>query len=122
VYIIRSDADPERHYVGITQNVDERLDWHNHGPCGHTVNNRPWSLIVSIEFRNERDAVRFEKYLKSARSCRGNVSPIRSEYALPIARKGQLIGSCELRLGFVVCHLLVHPADRATASRLGDRR
>jgi len=32
VYIIRSDADPERHYVGITQNVDERLDWHNHGP------------------------------------------------------------------------------------------
>ncbi len=26
---------------------------------------RPWSVVVSIEFQTERDAVRFEKYLKS---------------------------------------------------------
>jgi putative endonuclease len=65
VYIIRSDADPSRHYVGITNNVRDRLEWHNHGPTGHTVSNRPWSLVVSMEFPSEQEAVRFEKYLKS---------------------------------------------------------
>ena len=66
VYIIRSDADPSRHYVGITSDVRERLEWHNYGPYGrHTVSNRPWSLVVSMEFPSERDAVRFQKYLKS---------------------------------------------------------
>ena len=65
VYIIRSDADPRRHYVGITANVDERLDWHNHGPSGHTVQYRPWSLVVVLEFPTEKAAVDFEKYLKS---------------------------------------------------------
>ena len=66
VYIIGSDTDTKRHYVGITQNVDDRLDWHNHGPSGHTVQNRPWSLVVVVEFPIERAAIRFEQYLKSA--------------------------------------------------------
>ena len=65
MYIIRSDADPSCHYVGITANVDARLDWHNHGPSGHTIQNRPWSLVVVVEFPTENAAVRFEKYLKS---------------------------------------------------------
>ena len=65
VYIIRSDRDSSRHYVGVTNNVDERLEWHNRGPAGHTVSDRPWSLVVSMEFPTEREAVRFEKYLKS---------------------------------------------------------
>jgi hypothetical protein len=43
VYIIRSDTDPSRHYVGITNNLRNRLEWHNNGPTGHTVANRPWS-------------------------------------------------------------------------------
>ena len=60
VYIVRSDSDPSRHYVGITRDIAERLEWHNHGPSGYTVDNRPWSVVVSIEFRNERDAVGFE--------------------------------------------------------------
>lgn len=65
VYVLRSDADPSRHYVGITGDVRERLEWHNHGPSGHTVLHRPWSLAVSMEFPTEGDARRFEEYLKS---------------------------------------------------------
>lgn len=65
VYILRSEADPSRHYVGITDDVAARLTWHNHGPSGYTLSYRPWSLVVSIEFPGEREAVRFEKYLKS---------------------------------------------------------
>jgi predicted GIY-YIG superfamily endonuclease len=65
VYVIRSDFDASRHYVGITNDLKARLEWHNTAPRGHTVINRPWSLMVSLEFPSEEAAVRFEKYLKS---------------------------------------------------------
>ena len=65
VYIVRSEAAPDRHYVGITSDLPERLEWHNYGPCGYTAAYRPWSAVVSLEFRTEREARRFEKYLKS---------------------------------------------------------
>src|SRR6186713_2350724 len=64
VYIVRSNTDPSRHYVGITNDLDERLEWHNHGPSGHTVAHRPWSLVVSMQFPSEQEAARFERYLK----------------------------------------------------------
>jgi putative endonuclease len=65
VYILRSEADPNRHDVGNASDVDERLEWHNHGPCGFTVSHRPWRLAVSIEFPTELEALRFERYLNS---------------------------------------------------------
>ena len=65
VYILRSDVNSSHYYVGITSDLPERIDWHNHGPSGFTVHHRPWSLVVSIAFRTEHAAVRFEKYLKS---------------------------------------------------------
>ena len=65
VYILRSLADRERHDVGITSDVDDRLKWHNAGPAGFTTAHRPWSVVVTIEFATEGEARRFEKYLKS---------------------------------------------------------
>jgi putative endonuclease len=65
VYVLRSDTDPTRHYVGITSSVENRLEWHNFGLSGHTTEHRPWRVVVTIEFQTEREAVRFEKYLKS---------------------------------------------------------
>jgi predicted GIY-YIG superfamily endonuclease len=65
VYVIRSDVSASRFYVGITNDIAARLDWHNHGPRGSTCRDRPWSLAVSVEFPSEQEAVRFEKYLKS---------------------------------------------------------
>jgi putative endonuclease len=66
VYILRSESNTSRHYVGRTSDIASRLDWHNAGPSGYTKRYRPWFLLVSIEFPDERSAVRFEKYLKSA--------------------------------------------------------
>ena len=66
VYILRSESNPDRHYVGITADVASRVDWHNHGPSGHTVRHRPWSTVVVLEFPAERQALRFERYLKTA--------------------------------------------------------
>jgi putative endonuclease len=65
VYVLRSDADPSRRYVGITSDVDQRLEWHNAGPCGYTTSYRPWSISVCIEFATEQQALKFERYLKS---------------------------------------------------------
>lgn len=65
VYILRSQSDPSRHYVGLTSNVENRLEWHNAGPSGQPVQHRPWSIVVSLEFADEQTALRFERYLKS---------------------------------------------------------
>jgi predicted GIY-YIG superfamily endonuclease len=65
VYILRSDSNADRHYVGLTSDVDGRLHWHNHGPCGVTVRYRPWSLVVALEFADAKVAARFERYLKT---------------------------------------------------------
>lgn len=65
VYILRSERDPARHYVGRTADVIERLRWHNEGPAGQTVRHRPWRVIVAIEFPDGGAAARFERYLKS---------------------------------------------------------
>jgi predicted GIY-YIG superfamily endonuclease len=66
VYVLRSEFDQSRHYVGVTTNVEERLWWHNNGPDGQTIRYRPWRLLVTIEFADEPTAIRFERYLKSA--------------------------------------------------------
>ena len=65
VYIIRSDVDPSRHCVGITNDLPARLKWHNDGPCGHIRSHRPWSVVVSLECPTRIQAVSLEKYLKS---------------------------------------------------------
>jgi predicted GIY-YIG superfamily endonuclease len=56
VYVLRSERDPARHYVGITSDVDERLAWHNSELAGHTRGQQPWRPIVVIESLEERTA------------------------------------------------------------------
>jgi predicted GIY-YIG superfamily endonuclease len=58
VYILRSIASPARHYVGITGNLPKRLEWHNAGQNVHTARDRPWSIVVSLEFDREETARR----------------------------------------------------------------
>jgi putative endonuclease len=65
VYIIRSVNHPERRYVGLTADVATRLRAHNAGQNRSTAQWRPWAVDVSIEFRSEQMAMRFERYLKS---------------------------------------------------------
>ena len=65
VYILNSESRPNRFYTGLTSDVRRRLEDHNRGACSHTVNGRPWRLIVAIEFAREEKAIAFERYLKS---------------------------------------------------------
>ena len=65
VYILRSERDPERHYVGIASNPHDRLITHNAGASPHTSKYRPWRLIVTLEFSDPDRALKFERYLKT---------------------------------------------------------
>ena len=65
VYVIRSVSCPDRRYVGLTADVLTRLNAHNAGQNRSTASWRPWTIDVCVEFRTERLAMRFEKYLKS---------------------------------------------------------
>ena len=56
VYILRSDTQPDRQYVGLACDVSQRLAWHNSGPSGVTVHHRPWSVVVALEFADAATA------------------------------------------------------------------
>ena len=65
VYILESVSTPRRHYVGLTENLKERLAKHNAGAVTHTRNDKPWVIHVAIAFRHREGAVEFDRYLKS---------------------------------------------------------
>jgi len=65
VYIIRSVKHPQKRYIGLTSDVVARVGGHNAGKNRSTAPWKPWGIDVTIEFRTERMALRFEKYLKS---------------------------------------------------------
>ena len=65
VYIIRSVTHPQKRYIGVTSDVVARVSAHNAGQNRSTAPWKPWGIDVMIEFRTERLALRFEKYLKS---------------------------------------------------------
>jgi len=65
VYLIRSQSAPDQRYVGVTSNLEDRLQAHNAGNSPHTSKFFPWELVTYIGFSDERRAIDFERYLKS---------------------------------------------------------
>jgi putative endonuclease len=65
VYILRSLAQPDRHYVGMTQDLRDRLARHNAGEVAHTSKFVPWEISTYIGLRDKDRAFALERYLKS---------------------------------------------------------
>jgi putative endonuclease len=65
VYILVSESDPDRHYIGCTGDLDARLAAHNAGRVAHTTKHKPWRIETAIAFREKQKAAAFERYLKS---------------------------------------------------------
>ena len=65
VYILQSEVDPSRYYVGLTHDPARRLADHNAGKSIHTNKFKPWKTIVEIGFDDPTKAAEFESYLKS---------------------------------------------------------
>ena len=66
VYILKSTKDPSRYYVGLTIDLDRRLEQYN-DPNEPTWTKRfmPWELGAYLVFEEESKARNFEVYLKS---------------------------------------------------------
>ncbi|MBP0115477.1 MULTISPECIES: GIY-YIG nuclease family protein [Bradyrhizobium] len=65
VYILES-LNSLHFHVGITDDLRARLTKHNAGEVPHTSKYGPWRLKTYIAFSNEKQAIAFEKHLKSA--------------------------------------------------------
>jgi putative endonuclease len=65
VYILRSLGTEQHFYVGLTDDLRDRLKRHNAGDVPHTSKFRPWAIKTYVAFDNPDKAVAFERYLKS---------------------------------------------------------
>ena len=65
VYILQSQSNPDRFYVGFTKDLKARLAKHNEGGVPHTAKFRPWRIKTAVAFTDAEKARIFEKYLKS---------------------------------------------------------
>mgnify|MGYP001585940073 CR=1 FL=1 len=64
VYILHSQKDPSKYYVGFTQYLHKRLEAHNSGKTLFSRRYSPWDIECFITFKDESKARKFERYLK----------------------------------------------------------
>jgi putative endonuclease len=65
VYILRSIPNADHFYIGSTANLRARLNKHNADEVEHTAKHKPWTLRTYLAFTDEKQALAFERYLKS---------------------------------------------------------
>ncbi|MFY9462519.1 MAG: GIY-YIG nuclease family protein [Candidatus Sungiibacteriota bacterium] len=64
VYILQSLKD-KSFYVGFTEDLKRRLVVHNSGGDEYTSRRKPFRLVWYCAFHSKKQALEFEKYLKS---------------------------------------------------------
>ena len=69
IYILQSQKNYNL-YVGVTANLRNRLAEHNRGENLSTKNGVHWVLIHYEAYRNQKDALRRERYLKTSQGSR----------------------------------------------------
>ena len=79
VYLLRSLSHPGRRYVGLTDDLNDRLRRHNAGDVRSTSRYRPWELVLALRFENDARALEFEA------SAKAEEAPF---YAFPARRSG----------------------------------
>jgi putative endonuclease len=68
VYILESELNPERHYIGMSYDIEKRLVFHNSANnTGYTRRYQPWRVIYSEVYECKSDAAIREKQLKGGK-------------------------------------------------------
>ncbi len=67
VYILRSDKD-DSFYIGQTNDVNKRLNFHNLGLSRYTSRKLPWKLVYIEEYKTRKEALKRERFLKKQRN------------------------------------------------------
>ena len=66
VYLLQSVEYPDQSYIGLTDDLRSRLSAHNRGRSSLIDKYKPWRLVTYVAFSDERKAIEFERYLKTA--------------------------------------------------------
>ena len=66
VYILESLVSGRHYYIGLADDLRDRLRRHNGGEVAHTAKFRPWRVKTAVAFADRKRAEAFERYLKSA--------------------------------------------------------
>lgn len=67
LYILKSKV-CEKYYIGISQNPERRLEFHNTVEKGFTLRYRPWEIVFIKECESKKEALIIEKMIKSWKS------------------------------------------------------
>jgi putative endonuclease len=67
LYILQS-IKFEKYYIGISQNPQKRLQYHNSFEKGFTSRYRPWKIVFIQLFNSKEVALKTEKRLKNWKS------------------------------------------------------
>jgi putative endonuclease len=71
VYILRGSNG--RYYVGQTEDLKKRLDYHNSKSARWTARFQPWKLIYYEECSTRSEAIKRERYLKNRKNTERTV-------------------------------------------------
>jgi putative endonuclease len=64
VYVLKSKV-ANKSYVGMSNDLERRLEEHNSGKNSYTSKYLPWEIVYSEDFAAQDEALKREKYLKS---------------------------------------------------------
>ena len=67
VYLLQSDKNG-KFYIGQTQDLQQRLQYHNSGRSTYTRHRGPWKLLAYKSFDSRSDAVKEELRLKKIKN------------------------------------------------------
>src|SRR5580704_8329048 len=87
VYLLQSIKFSDQTYVGLTDDLRSRFSEHNRGRSPHTAQYRPWRLVSYVAFSDERKAIEFERYLKTASGRAFANKRLRQRYKTKKARQ-----------------------------------
>ena len=64
VYILYSES-LNKHYIGYTRDLDDRINKHNRSKIGFTSQGKPWKLIYFEQYDTKEASLARERQLKS---------------------------------------------------------
>ena len=59
VYLLQSQSEPDKRYIGITSEFQKRLKQHNSSSSRHTKKYQPWTPVVVIRYASQLDELTF---------------------------------------------------------------
>ena len=75
VYLLQSQQNG-RFYIGQTQNIQQRLQYHNSGRSKYTKNRGPWTLLAYKTFDLRGQAMKEEYRLKKLKNRKRILSAV----------------------------------------------